>query len=409
MPSTYWETVRSLRLAQVNGVWEPAAVSSSAGRSAESGTGKSRAYAGTNLDPKLPEGPVAVDVVNDLPKPDAAAVKALVEGLAPVFAKYGVLTRQVGFRHKDHRFWVRAGSRTVREQKDYYVLSAMGTLRDSAGKTREFYAKMGLTNDWSLVEEHFASTLEHELAATSAPAKTVELSGEMDVVVAPDAGGGVLFHEAIGHGLEQDIYEDGAFDAYEGKKPFKDFVEVYDDPTVPFAYGSYWFDHEGKPARKVALVKGRGIHETMKSGLVGGAKSNGHGRRQDWSSTPLVRMSVTYLAAGPHKAADVVASVKDGIYVEKVGGGQVNVKSGEFVFQAPRARLIKNGKLGDRVAEVSLKGDGVSVLRDITMVADDLDLSPLNLARHAGMCGKGQSMEVSDTSPTFKTRMFVSA
>lgn len=409
MSHTFFETSKTLRLAQVNGVWEPAAYAVSSGRNAETGSGAKRSYAAGNLDARLPEGEIAVQVCNDLPKPTAGAVKALVKSLGPVFKKYDVVSRQVAFRHKDHRFWVRRGGRTVSEQKDYYVMFATGTMKDGAGKLRQFFAKMGLVCDWALVEEKFAQVLEHELRETHIPAGTAEISGITDVVVANDAGGGVLFHEAIGHGLEQDLYPDGAFDAYEGKKPFKPFVQVYDDPTVPFAYGSYWFDHEGKPARKVALVKDRGIHETLKSELVGGARSNGHGRRQDWSHNPLVRMSCTYLAAGPSKPADVVASVKKGVYIEKIGGGQVNVKSGEFVFQASRARLIENGKLGARLAELSLKGDGVSVLRDISMVADDLDLSPLNLSTHAGTCGKGQGMEVSDTSPTFRTKMFVSA
>lgn len=409
MSHTFFETSKTLRLAQVNGVWEPATYASGAGRNDETGAGISRSYSAGNLDPALPDEELAVHVCNDLPKPTVAGVKALVDALAPLWKKFDVVSRTVGFRHKDHRFWVRRGTRTVSEQKDYYVLSAMGTLKDGSGKLRQFFAKLGLTNDWALVEENFASVLEKELRESTVPAAAIEISKETDVVVANDAGGGVLFHEAIGHGLEQDLYPDGAFDAYEGKSPFKSFVEVYDDPTVPFAYGSYWFDHEGKPARKVALVKGRKIHETLKSELVGGAASNGHGRRQDWSCNPMVRMSVTYLGAGTSKPSEVIKSVKDGIYVEKIGGGQVNVKSGEFVFSASRARIIKNGKLGARVAELSLKGDGVSVLRDITMIADDLDLSPLNLATHAGTCGKGQSMEVSDTSPTFKTKMFVSA
>lgn len=409
MNTTYWETSTSLRLAQINGVWEPTALTTSSGRNDESGSGATRQYRAENLDPKLPDGQIAVHVYNDLPKPTIASIKTLVAGLTPIFSGFDIVSRQIGFRHKDHRFWVRRSGRTISEQKDYYVLSAMGTLRDKAGKLRQFFAKLGLTNDWGTIEENFANVLKNELQETIIPAVSVEISRETEVVIAHSAGGGVLFHEAIGHGLEQDLYPDGAFDAHEEKRIFPVTVEVHDDPTIPFAYGSYWFDHEGKTAQKTTLVKNRKIHETLKSELVGGTKSNGHGRRQDWSCNPLVRMSVTYLGAGKDTPEKIIASVKDGIYVEKIGGGQVNVKSGEFVFQAARARLIKNGKLGERVAEISLKGDGVSVLRNISMIANDLDLSPLHLATHAGTCGKGQQMEVSDTSPTFKTRLFVSA
>ncbi len=406
MKSTYWEISKSVRLSRTNGVWEPADFRAGSGRNDEDGAG----FRASNLDPSLPDAEPDVLMCNDLPRPSVSEAKALAESLDPVFEKYGCLTSQVAFSHRDKRFWVRNGKRLVSEQRDHYAFLASGTLKDSSGRLRSFYLSMTPTNDWSLVPALFPEALEREIRETAAPAKAPALSGEMDVVVAGDSGGGVLFHEAIGHGLEQDIYPDGAFDRHEGKEGvFPENVEVWDDPTFEFANGSYGFDHEGNAGKPVALVKDGKINETMKSRLVGGAKSNGHGRRENWSCSPLVRMSVTYLANGDRDPKDVIASVKDGLYVEKIGGGQVNVRSGEFVFQASRARLIKDGKLGARVAEISLKGTGVQVLKDISMIGDDLDLSPEALAFNGGTCGKGQRMPTSEACPTFRTKIFVSA
>jgi TldD protein len=119
-------------------------------------------------------------------------------------------------------------------------------------------------------------------------------------------------------------------------------------------------------------------------------------------------MSTTYLDNGNEDPQDIIKSVKDGVYITKIGGGQVNIKSGEFVFQAKEAFHIKDGVVQQqRLSNLTIKGCGPDVLQNITMVGNDLNISKEHIVNEAGYCGKGQTMRVGDSCPTFKTKIYV--
>ena len=221
------------------------------------------------------------------------------------------------------------------------------------------------------------------LEAVPAPA------GEMTVVLG-NGWPGVLLHEAIGHGLEGDFNRKGtsAFAGRLGEKVASDLCTVVDDGTLDGRRGSLNIDDEGTPTAQTTLIdKGR---------LVG--YMQGNGRRQSFAHLPLPRMTNTYMLPGPHKADEIIASVKHGIYARNFAGGQVDITSGKFVFSTSETYLIENGRIGKPLKDATLIGDGPTVLQQVSMVGDDLELDG-----GIGVCGKdGQSVPVGVGQPTLR-------
>jgi TldD protein len=224
--------------------------------------------------------------------------------------------------------------------------------------------------------------------------------GRMPVVISSEAGG-TMIHEAVGHGLEADLAGRG-MSVYCGKKGqsiASALITVIDDATMPQRRGSYRFDDEGVASAKNVLVdKGvlTGYMYDRINAARQGASPTGNGRRDSYRSRPIPRMSNTYLAPGSTPPQDIILSVPDGLFVIKMGGGQVNTATGDFVFEVQDSRLIKNGVLGDPVRGATLSGNGPDILNSIDMIGSDLGFS-------IGSCGKdGQSVPVSDAMPTVR-------
>jgi len=225
-----------------------------------------------------------------------------------------------------------------------------------------------------------------KLSARPAP------SGEVPIVLAGGSGG-ILFHEACGHGLEADhIVKDASVYAGQvGKLVASPLVTLVDDGTVLGEWGNFAVDDEGcAPARNVLIENGV-LTEYMWDWLRAhkeGRTSTGNGRRQSYQHLPMVRMTNTYLLAGHENADEIVAQTPTGVYVKKLGGGQVNTATGDFVFGTTEAYLIENGHITEPLRDANLIGNGPEVLRRIDAVADDFDMTP-------GTCGKdGQSVPV---------------
>jgi TldD protein len=234
------------------------------------------------------------------------------------------------------------------------------------------------------------------LDAVPAPA------GETVVVLGP-GWPGVLLHEAIGHGLEGDFNRKGtsAFSGRIGEKVASELCTVVDDGTLAGRRGSLNIDDEGTPTGQTILIEsGRlaGYMQDKMNARLMGACSTGNGRRQSFAHLPMPRMTNTYMQPGPHDPDEIIASVSKGIYAKNFGGGQVDITSGKFVFSASEAYLIENGKLGAPIKDATLVGDGPTVLRQVTMVGNDLELDA-----GVGVCGKdGQSVPVGVGQPTLR-------
>jgi TldD protein len=234
------------------------------------------------------------------------------------------------------------------------------------------------------------------LGADSAPA------GEMTVVLG-SGWPGILLHEAIGHGLEGDFNRKGssAFSGRIGERVAAKGVTVVDDGTIPDRRGSLTVDDEGNPTRRTVLIED-GIlvgylQDTLNARLMGVAPT-GNGRRESFAHMPIPRMTNTTMLAGDRDPAEIIASVKKGLYAANFGGGQVDITSGKFVFSAAEAYLIENGRITRPVRGATLIGNGPDVLTRVSMIGNDLALDP-----GVGTCGKeGQSVPVGVGQPTVR-------
>ncbi len=234
-----------------------------------------------------------------------------------------------------------------------------------------------------------------KLAARPAP------SGQMPVVIA-SGGGGVLFHEACGHGLEADLVAKGAsvFRDRVGQRVASPGVTVVDDGTMAKEWGNIAIDDEGNPAQRNVLIDDGVLTDYMWDQLRArkeGRRSSGNGRRQSYQHLPMVRMTNTYLLAGADDPDDIVASTERGVLVKHLGGGQVNTATGDFVFGMTEAYLIEDGEVTEPLREGNLIGNGPEVLQRIDALGNDFAMGP------PGTCGKdGQGVPVGDGVPTLR-------
>ena len=225
-------------------------------------------------------------------------------------------------------------------------------------------------------------------------------SGEVPVVLAGGSGG-VLFHEACGHGLEADhIFKDSSvYCGQMGELVASPLVTLVDDGTVTGEWGAFSIDDEGRPAQRNVLIENGVLTDYMWDWLRArkeGRPSSGNGRRETYQHLPMVRMTNTFLLAGQEDPEEIVAQTPHGVYVAKLGGGQVNTATGDFVFGTTEAYLIEDGKITEPLRDANLIGNGPEVLRRIDAIADDFSMMP-------GTCGKdGQSVPVGCGQPTLR-------
>ena len=224
-------------------------------------------------------------------------------------------------------------------------------------------------------------------------------SGMMPVVMHP-GWGGVLIHEAVGHGLEGDLAYRGAsvYSDKLGRKVASELVTMVDDSSWPNARGTTGFDDEGTIGqRNVLIEKGilKGFMHDLISARMMKAAPTGNGRRQSYRFFPIPRMTNTLIDPGDSDPAGIIADTKKGLYVKALSGGSVDTVSGQFNFVVREAYLIENGKITTPVSGATLIGRGIDVLENIDAVGNDLSLG-------VGTCGKGQWVPVTGGLPTVR-------
>ena len=209
-------------------------------------------------------------------------------------------------------------------------------------------------------------------------------AGKMPVAI--DNGfGGVIFHEACGHSLEATAVAKGnsVFCDKLGEQIASTKVTAIDDGTIPNAWGSLNIDDEGTPTQKNVLIENGILKSYMIDKLNArrmGMKVTGSGRRQSYKYAPTSRMTNTYIANGDNTPEEIIASISDGLYAKKMGGGSVNPVTGEFNFAVSEGYLVKNGEIQEPVRGASLIGKGSEILMNIDMVGN-------NMTQGQGMCG----------------------
>lgn len=227
-------------------------------------------------------------------------------------------------------------------------------------------------------------------------------AGKMTVVMSSQAGG-TMVHEACGHGMEADLVQKG-LSVYKnrlGEKVAADSVTVIDDATIPGRYGTSAFDDEGTPSSRTVLIDHGVLVNYMYDRLTAlkdGCESSGNGRRESYQHKPIPRMTNTFIQAGTHDPAEVIADTKYGLLVRQMGGGQVNTTNGDFVFDVQEGYIIENGQIKYPVRGATLTGNGPRALKEIDRVGSDMGFA-------IGVCGKdGQGVSVSDAQPTIRIK-----
>lgn len=250
-----------------------------------------------------------------------------------------------------------------------------------------------------LIDQHIKKA--HAQALLKLEAKPAK-GGQMPVVLA-NGWAGVILHEAVGHGLEGDFNRKGssAFSGKIGQKVASDNVTVVDEGCINNRRGSLNIDDEGNPTQRNVLIENGILKAYMFDELnarLMGCKSSGNGRRESYAATPIPRMTNTYMENGNYDSQEIIASIENGLYAESFEGGQVDITSGQFVFNANVAWVIKNGKLDYPVKGCALTGSGPECLKYVNMVGNDSKLDD-----GIGVCGKaGQNVPVGVGQPTIR-------
>jgi len=287
------------------------------------------------------------------------------------------------------------------DAQTYTLLSVQCVAGDQSGLTMG-YESGGGTMGWEFLEEFVPEVLARKAAGRALRSlSALKLpGGRMPVVLSAEAGG-TMVHEAIGHGLEADLALEGmsVYEGAQGTEVASPAVSIVDDATIPGKRGSYGIDDEGTPGERTVLVENgllKGFLHDRLSALKKGARSTGNGRRESYRHRPLPRMSNTIILPGATPPEEILRSVDRGLLVVKMGGGQVNTVTGDFMFEVAEGYRIENGRQGEPVRGATLTGNGPEVLKMIDKVGSDLGFG-------LGTCGKeGQGVPVGDAQPTLR-------
>jgi TldD protein len=284
------------------------------------------------------------------------------------------------------------------------VRLSLTVIVEEGGRREQGFAGGGGRFDYA----HFDDACLDEYAKRAVDCALVNLSarpapaGTMTVVLG-HGWPGILLHEAIGHGLEGDFNRKGtsAFAGRVDQRVAAPGITVVDDGTLERRRGSLNVDDEGHPTQRTVLIEDgilRGYMQDQQNARLMNVTPTGNGRRESFAHLPMPRMTNTLMLGGAHEPAEIIASVKRGLYAPNFGGGQVDITSGKFVFSAAEAWMIEDGRLAYPVRGATLIGNGPDVLTRVSMIGNDLALDP-----GIGTCGKeGQSVPVGVGQPTLR-------
>jgi len=287
---------------------------------------------------------------------------------------------------------------------DYRPMVTLGAvcIMEENGKFENSYSARAYRKGFEFLSDDMIDIIAREAVEnTSILFKAIKPKGGEMPVVMGSGGSGILLHEAIGHAFEADFNRKNIsiFSEQLNKKICNEHISVVDDGTIPFNRGSVNIDDEGIYGQKTYIVKDgiltSYLHDRI-SAKHYGIPSTGNGRRESFRNMPIPRMRATYMEAGNMKESDIIASVKNGIFVNQFTNGQVQIGAGDFTFFVKLGYLIENGKLTQPIKDINIIGNGPKALADITMVADNDKID-----NGTWTCGKdGQSCPVTCGMPS---------
>ena len=332
-----------------------------------------------------------VKLLERVEKMARARDKRVTQVMASLGGTYEVImvARADGLVAADVRPLVRCSITVIVEENGKRETGSSG----GGGRFGYAYFDDAMLEEYAQQAVHAALT---NLAAQAAPAGTM-------TVVLGNGWPGILLHEAIGHGLEGDFNRKGssAFSGRVGQRVAAKGVTVVDDGTIKDRRGSLNVDDEGNRTQCTTLIEDgilKGYIQDAVNARLMKVAPTGNGRRESFAHVPMPRMTNTYMLNGDKDPAEIIASVKKGLYAKNFGGGQVDITSGKFVFSASEAYLIEDGKITAPVKGATLIGNGPDALTRVKMIGNDMKLDP-----GVGTCGKeGQSVPVGVGQPTLR-------
>ncbi|MDP1926223.1 MAG: metalloprotease TldD [Thiobacillus sp.] len=332
-----------------------------------------------------------VALLERLEKKARAMDPRVIQVMASLASEYEVIfvARSDGHLAADVRPLVRLSLQVISEQDGRREQGSGG----GGGRFDYNYFTDDILDIYARQAVHQASV---NLDARPAPAGTM-------TVVLGSGWPGILLHEAIGHGLEGDFNRKGssAFSGRIGERVAAPGVTVVDDGTIPLRRGSLNVDDEGNPTQRTTLIEDgilTGYMQDMMNARLMGMPITGNARRESYAHLTMPRMTNTLMLNGDKNPAEIIASVKNGLYAVNFGGGQVDITSGKFVFSAAEAYMIEDGKITYPVKGATLIGNGPDALTRVSMIGNDMEMDS-----GVGTCGKeGQSVPVGVGQPTLR-------
>jgi TldD protein len=337
----------------------------------------------------------------NVPTPDKAKLLHAADASARNAGK-DIVQASIGFGDEFSQIMV-ANSEGVLAMEDrtrVRIIARVVAARDGVMQTG--YESVGAHKGMELIGADTASRV-----GSSAAKKAITMldskpapSGKMTVIMHRGFGG-VLFHEALGHGLEADSIEKGTsiFAGRMGQRVAAGMVTLVDDGSLPGEWGSNAIDDEGQPTQRTTLIEGGILTGMLYDGLRArnaNLQSTGNGRRQSFRYLPIPRMTNTFIMDGDSSAEEIIAATEKGFYAKTLSGGQVETASGDFVFGVSEGYLVENGRITTPLRGATLIGNGLTALKNIDMIGDDFDMN-------IGLCGKdGQSVPVGSGQPTLR-------
>jgi len=378
------------------------AAAQAAAAAASQGSGGTRTVSLTRSEPRVvspvtqyPDDIRKADKVTLLQRMDEAA-RGAGGSIVQVSAGYGDSRKQMLVANTDGVFVTDQQVRT---------LVRVTAVADGDTGMQTGYQSAGQTIGFELFDQLDVEDLARDaarIALTKLNARPAP-SGALPVVIKRGSGG-VLFHEACGHGLEADLIAKGG-SVYRGKQGqlvASPLVTLVDDGTMTGEWGAIGYDDEGHASQYNVLIQDGVLTDYMWDYLRArkeGHAFSGNGRRQSYQHLPMVRMTNTYVLNGTEEPDDIVRATEYGVYVAKLGGGSVNTATGDFVFGMTEAYLIENGEITAPLRESNLIGNGPQVLQDIDLLGNDFAMG------NPGTCGKdGQGVPVGDGQPTLRVK-----
>jgi TldD protein len=317
----------------------------------------------------------------------------LLEGVNKIVKRVSPRIEQVSVVYRDviQNILVASSEGTITEDERIYTLAIIHVIAAEGDLLQTGYGPVGGLTGFELFEEHPLEEIAVETAQKAVRMLNARKApgGRMPVVISSEAGG-TMIHEAIGHGLEADLVQQGlsVYADKTGEQVASPCITIIDDSTLPGKRGSFRFDDEGVVSQRTVLVENGILKSYMHDRLTaarGGGESTGNGRRESYKHRPIPRMSNTLITPGDEDPEAII-----------MGGGQVNTVTGEFVFEVSEGFIIDKGLVGEPVRGATLIGNGTEILRSVDMVGSDIGFE-------IGTCGKdAQGVPVSDAMPTIR-------